>query len=153
MASLKSKKGHVVFFFVILLLMDGARIIQLPKIPDRRGNLSVIETGPEGVPFDIARAYWIYDVPGGECRGGHAFRRNRELIVALSGSLEVLVDDGTRRESFRLSRSYYGLYVPAGLWREMRDFSTNAVVMVLASEPYDRDDYVEDYDEYLKLRV
>ncbi len=126
---------------------DEARIIQLPKFFDRRGNLSVIEENG-ALPFAIARTYWIYDVPGGEKRGGHAYRTNREFIVALSGSFEVLVDDGRERRSFRLSRSYYGLYVPAGTWREMSDFSTNAVAMVLASEPYDRADYIENYRQF-----
>lgn len=127
---------------------NEACIIQLPKFCDSRGNLSVIEKG-SALPFEIARTYWIYDVPGGERRGGHAYIRNRELMVALSGSFEVLVDDGLgNSRTFRLSRSYYGLYVPAGLWREMRDFSTNAVAMILASEPYDRADYIENFRQF-----
>jgi len=129
------------------MMKDEARIIQLPKFLDRRGNLSVIEE-LESVPFEIARTYWIYDVPGGEKRGGHAYRRNRELIVALSGSFEVMVDDGVEKRTFRLSRSYYGLYVPAGVWREMHDFSTNSVAMIVASEPYDRSDYIENYKQF-----
>lgn len=128
-------------------MKDEARIIQLPKFCDRRGNLSVIEEN-DRLPFAIERTYWIYDVPGGEKRGGHAYRRNREFIVALSGSFEVAVDDGRERHTFRLSRSYYGLYVPAGMWRELSDFSTNAVAMILASEPYDRGDYIENYREF-----
>lgn len=127
---------------------NEACIIQLPKFCDSRGNLSVIEQRG-ALPFEIARTYWIYDVPGGERRGGHAYIRNRELMVALSGSFEVLVDDGLgNSRTFRLSRSYYGLYVPAGLWREMRDFSTNAVAMILASEPYDRADYIENFRQF-----
>lgn len=127
---------------------NEACIIQLPKFCDSRGNLSVIEQGG-ALPFEIARTYWIYDVPGGERRGGHAYIRNRELMVALSGSFEVLVDDGLgNSRTFRLSRSYYGLYIPAGLWREMRDFSTNAVAMILASEPYDRADYIENFRQF-----
>ena len=129
------------------MIMEEARIIQLPRFLDRRGNLSVIEE-LDNMPFAIARAYWIYDVPGGEKRGGHAYRRNRELIVALSGSFEVTVDDGGEARVFRLNRSYYGLYVPAGVWRELSEFSTNSVALVLASEPYDRADYIENYRNF-----
>ncbi|MDE6285628.1 MAG: FdtA/QdtA family cupin domain-containing protein [Muribaculaceae bacterium] len=129
-------------------MKEEATIINLPKHPDRRGNLSVVEED-ENVPFRIARTYWIYDVPGGEKRGGHAYRRNRELIVALSGSFEVMTDDGRGgRRTFRLSRSYYGLYVPAGTWRELSDFSTNAVALVIASEPYDADDYIRSIKQF-----
>lgn len=129
------------------MIMEEARIIQLPRFLDRRGNLSAIEE-LDRLPFAIARTYWIYDVPGGEKRGGHAYRLNRELIVALSGSFDVTVDDGSQKRSFRLSRSYYGLFVPAGMWREMSDFSTNSVALVLASEPYDRNDYIENYRKF-----
>lgn len=128
-------------------MKDEIRIIQLPKFLDRRGNLSVIEE-MQAVPFSIARTYWIYDVPGGERRGGHAYRNNRELIVALSGSFDVTVDDGTAKRRFRLSRSYYGLYIPAGVWREMDDFSTNSVALILASDNYDRADYIENYKQF-----
>lgn len=128
-------------------MKEESRIIQLPKFLDRRGNLSVIEE-LQAVPFAIERTYWIYDVPGGEKRGGHAYRRNRELIVALSGSFEVEVDDGSEKKTFRLSRSYYGLYVPAGVWREMSDFSTNSVALILASEPYDSEDYIRNYKQF-----
>lgn len=129
-------------------MKEEANVIQLPRFLDRRGNLSVIEE-EQTVPFDIARTYWIYDVPGGEKRGGHAYRTNRELIVALSGSFDVTVDDGLgNRRTFRLSRSYYGLYIPAGVWREMSDFSTNSVAMVVASEPYDRNDYIESFSKF-----
>lgn len=122
--------------------MSRARIIELPKILDERGNLSFVEEGRH-VPFRIARTYWIYDVPGGQGRDGHAFRRNEELIVALSGSFDVIVDRG---QTFSLNRSYYGLYVPAGTWREVTNFSTNSLAMVLASEPYDEDDYIYEHD-------
>jgi len=122
--------------------MKKAAIIELPKIPDERGNLSFIEECRH-IPFRIARAYWIYDVPGGEGRDGHAFRRNEELIVALSGSFDVVVDGV---EKFSLNRSYYGLYIPAGTWRELVNFSTNSLALVLASEPYDKDDYVYEHD-------
>ncbi|MDE6453948.1 MAG: FdtA/QdtA family cupin domain-containing protein [Muribaculaceae bacterium] len=130
------------------MIMDEAQIIELPKFLDRRGNLSVIEE-LDAVPFAIARTYWIYDVPGGEKRGGHAYRRNRELIVALSGSFVVTVDDGVSRSTFHLNRSYYGLYVPAGVWRQLSDFSTNSVALVVASEPYDRADYIENYKQFI----
>jgi hypothetical protein len=122
--------------------MKEARIVELPKILDERGNLSFIEECRH-VPFRIARAYWIYDVPGGQGRDGHAYRRNEELIVALSGSFDVVVD---RQGTFSLNRSYYGLYVPAGTWRELTNFSTNSLAMVLASEPYDEDDYIYEHD-------
>lgn len=127
------------------------RIIQLPKIPDNRGNLSFIEEGRH-IPFSVARCYWIYDVPGGERRGGHAYRRNSELIVALSGAFTVTVDDGLTRREFQLDRSYYGLYVPAGLWREMSAFSTNSLALVLASTPYDEADYVRDYEDFKRMK-
>lgn len=117
-------------------------IVTLPRHLDPRGNLSVIEEFKE-VPFRIERCYWIYDVPGGDGREGHAYRQNEELIVALSGSFEVCVSTPEGGESvFRLSRCYEGLYVPAGTWRELRDFSTNSVALVLASRPYDEEDYV-----------
>lgn len=122
--------------------MSNARIIELPKILDERGNLSFIEECRH-VPFKIARAYWVYDVPGGQRRDGHAYRRNHELIVALSGSFDVQLGSG---EVFSLNRSYYGLYVPAGIWRELNNFSTNSLALILASEPYSPDDYVYDND-------
>ena len=123
-------------------------IIELPKIIDPRGNLTVVTSGIE-IPFDIARAYWVYDVPGGEKRGGHAFKENQEFIVALSGSFDVLVDDGKERRIFQLNRSYYGLYIPAGLWREMENFSTNSLALELGSIPYNPDDYIRDYLVFL----
>ena len=128
-----------------------AQIIELPKFLDRRGNLSFIEE-EKHIPFKIARTYWIYDVPGGEKRGGHAYKENQEFIVALSGSFDVILDDGKERKVFHLNRSYYGLYVPEGLWRQMENFSTNSLALVLASTPYDKQDYVYDYDEF-KLAI
>ena len=128
-----------------------AKIIELPKIIDERGNLSIIEEC-EQVPFEIARSYWIYDVPGGECRGGHAFRSTDELIVALSGSFDVIVDDVTERRTFSLNRSYYGLLVPHGIWREMENFSTNSLALVLSSTDYDPAEYVRDYQEFLAYK-
>lgn len=130
--------------------MEEPRIIQLPKISDPRGNLSVIEEFKD-IPFKIERTYWIYDVPGGEKRGGHAYKENQELIVALSGSFDVLLDDGKEKKMFSLNRSYNGLYVPKGMWREMENFSTNSLALVLSSTKYDAEDYIRDYDEFLKL--
>lgn len=126
-------------------------IIHLPKFEDPRGNLSFIEEFKH-IPFKIERAYWIYDVPGGEIRGGHAFKIQQEIIVALSGSFDVVVDDGQTKKTFSLNRSYYGLYLPAGLWRQMQNFSTNALAMVLSSTHYDQNDYIYDYSEYLNFR-
>ena len=128
--------------------IQNSRIIDLPKILDRRGNLSIIEQY-KNIPFKIARTYWIYDVPGGEKRGGHAYRENEEFIVALSRSFDVVLDDGKSKEIFSLNRSYYGLYVPRGLWREMNNFSTNSLALVLASTPYNAEDYIYDYQTFL----
>lgn len=126
---------------------DKIQIIQLPKILDKRGNLSVIEEW-KNIPFKIKRTYWIYDVPGGEVRGGHAYKENREFIVALSGSFDVILDDGKERKIYSLNRSYYGLYVPKGIWREMNNFSTNSLALILASTPYDAADYIYDYEQF-----
>ena len=134
-----------------MVTVEDVRIIELPKFTDPRGNLSFVEQWKH-IPFAIRRTYWIYDVPGGECRGGHAFRRNEEFIVALSGAFDVVVDDGANRKKFTLNRSYYGLYVPAGLWREMENFSTNSLALEFGSLEYDPDDYIRDYDEFLKCR-
>lgn len=127
--------------------MSSVKIIQLPKFLDARGNLSFIEQ-ENHIPFKIERTYWIYDVPGGEKRGGHAYRNNEELIVALSGSFDVIVDDGNEKKIFSLNRSYYGLYVPKGTWREMQNFSTNSLALILSSTRYDENDYIRDYDEF-----
>lgn len=131
--------------------LEKPTIIQLPKFLDQRGNLSFIEEYKH-IPFKIKRTYWIYDVPGGESRGGHAYRDTEEFIVALSGAFEVVLDDGEKKESFLLNRSYYGLYVPKGYWREMVNFSTNSVGLILAPTLYEPDDYIRDYDEFLKLK-
>lgn len=127
--------------------MSSVKIIQLPKFLDARGNLSFIEQ-ENHIPFKIERTYWIYDVPGGEHRGGHAYKENEELIVALSGSFDVIVDDGNEKKTFSLNRSYYGLYVPKGTWREMQNFSTNSLALILSSTKYDESDYIRDYDEF-----
>ena len=131
--------------------MDNARIIQRPKNGDRRGNLSVIAQMKQ-IPFKIERAFWIYDVPGGEFRGGHAYRESEEFIVALSGSFDVIVDDGKEKQAFSLNRSYYGLYVPKLMWREMVNFSTNSLALVLSSTPYDEADYIRDYEEFKQIK-
>lgn len=131
--------------------MEQARIIQLPKFTDPRGNLSFAEQ-LNHIPFEIKRTYWIYDVPGGESRGGHAFRKNDEFIIALSGSFDVIVDDGLQKTRFTLNRSYFGLYVPAGLWREIENFSTNSLALEFGSEHYSKEDYIRKYDEFLKLK-
>jgi len=127
------------------------KIITLPKFEDPRGNLSFIEE-ENHIPFKIERTYWIYDVPGGQVRGGHAFKEQREFIVALSGSFDVVVDDGTNKKSFSLNRSYYGLYIPCGLWRQMENFSTNALAIVLSSTKFVESDYIRDYEVFLNYR-
>ncbi len=127
------------------------KLIDLPKFLDSRGNLSFAENYSQ-VPFEIKRTYWLYDVPGGECRGGHAYRKTEEFIIALSGSFDVVIDDGLQKKKFTLNRSYYGIYVPKGLWREMENFSTNSLALEFASTKYNVDDYVRDYDEYLKMK-
>lgn len=129
--------------------MEQPKIIQLSKIADPRGNLSVIEELKD-IPFKIERTFWIYDVPGGETRGGHAYKETQEFIVALSGSFDVVLDDGKEKKTFSLNRSYNGLYVPKGLWRVMENFSTNSLALVLSSTKYDADDYIRDYEEFLK---
>ena len=131
--------------------IKDAKLIQLPKFVDARGNLSFVEENKH-IPFAIKRTYWIYDVPGGERRGGHAFRHNKEFIVALSGAFDVIVDDGKEKKVFNMNRSYYGLYIPAGLWREMTNFSTNSLALEFGSIHYDRNDYVEDYEQFLDLK-
>ena len=125
-------------------------MIQLPKITDPRGNLSVIEELKD-IPFKIERTYWIYDVPGGEKRGGHAYKENQEFIVALSGSFDVVLNDGKEKQTFSLNRSYNGLYVPKVYWREMDNFSTNSLALVLSSTKYDAADYIRDYNEFLEF--
>lgn len=129
--------------------MDNPKILEFSKITDPRGNLSVIEELKD-IPFSIERTYWIYDVPGGEKRGGHAFYETKEIIVALSGSFDVILDNGTEKQKFSLNRSYYGLYVPKFIWREMNNFSTNSLALILASTKYDANDYIRDYEEFRK---
>lgn len=124
------------------------KMINLPKILDNRGNLSIIE-GETHIPFIIERIYWIYDVPGGEFRGSHAFKENEEMIVALSGSFDVTLHDGKEEVKFSLNRSYFGVYVPKLTWRKLENFSTNSLAMVIASKAYDENEYIRDFDQFL----
>jgi len=129
----------------------NAKIINLPKIEDPRGNLTFVEE-ENHIPFKIKRVYWIYDVPGGQVRGGHAFIEQQELVIALSGSFDVVLDNGDVKQTYSLNRSYFGLYIPAGLWRQMQNFSTNSLALVLSSTCYNADDYIRDYNEYIEFR-
>lgn len=131
--------------------INDVKSIELPKFLDARGNLSFVEQ-LNHIPFEIKRTYWIYDVPGGESRGGHAFKQNEEFIIALSGAFDVIVDDGNSKKTFTLNRSYYGLYVPAGLWREIENFSTNSLALEFGSTHYDPEDYIRDYYQFLNLK-
>lgn len=131
--------------------INDVRIINLPKFLDERGNLSFVEQNNH-IPFEIKRTYWIYDVPGGEDRGGHAFRENQEVVIALSGAFDVVVDDGVSKKTFSLNRSYYGLYIPSGLWRTMENFSTNSFALEFGSISYSADDYIREYEDFLKLK-
>ncbi len=127
-----------------------ARIIDLPKVLDDRGNLSFFQNADQ-VPFEIKRVYWIYDVPGGEKRGGHAFRQQHEFIIAISGSFDVVLTDGIEEKVFSLNRSYYGVYIPNGLWRHIQNFSTNSLALIVSDMEYSADDYVRDFDEFKKI--
>ena len=132
-------------------MIKGVKIIDLPKIKDPRGNLSFFENSNQ-IPFDIKRTYWIYDVPGGEIRGSHAFKESHEFIVALSGSFDVVLHDGEKEVKFNLNRSYYGLYVPNLLWRHVENFSTNSLALIVSSIPYNSNDYIRDFDEYKRIK-
>jgi len=129
--------------------LKDVSIINLPKILDPRGNLSVIEENNH-VPFAIKRIYWIYDVPGGEFRGSHAFRETEELIIALSGSFDVLLHDGEKEQKFSLNRSYNGIFVPKMIWRKLENFSTNSLALILASTEYNQNDYIRDFTQFQK---
>lgn len=131
--------------------VEDVRIIELPKFLDARGNLSFAENWKQ-IPFEIKRTYWIYDVPGGEDRGGHAFKENQEVVIALSGAFDVVVDDGVNKKTFTLNRSYYGLYIPKGLWRTMENFSTNSLALEFGSEHYSMEDYIRDYEDFIKQK-
>jgi len=126
-------------------------IIDLPKIPDERGNLSFFENSKQ-IPFDIKRVYWIYDVPGGEMRGGHAYKDLQEVIIALSGSFDVVLHNGKEEQRFTLNRSYYGLYIPKMIWRQLENFSTNALALIAADAPYDANNYIRDFNDYKNSR-
>ncbi|MDO5971117.1 FdtA/QdtA family cupin domain-containing protein [Flavivirga aquimarina] len=131
--------------------MDSVQLIDLPKVLDRRGNLSFFESNNQ-IPFKIKRTYWIYDVPGGEIRGSHAFKESCELIIALSGSFDVILNDGEVEKKYNLNRSYFGLYVPKMLWRRVENFSTNSLALIVSSISYDENDYIRDFDEFKMLR-
>ena len=132
-------------------MLNRCKIIDLPKITDHRGNLTFIERG-EYMPFDIQRVYYLYDVPGGAERGGHAHKELQQLIIAMSGSFDVVLTDGREKKRFHLNRSYIGLYVCPMIWRELDNFSTNSVCMVLASNKYDEEDYYRNYSEFMLAR-
>jgi len=131
--------------------LSDIKLINLPKIEDPRGNLSFIEEENQ-IPFKIERTYWIYDVPGGQSHGGHAFIEQEEFIVALSGSFDVVVDDGKEKKRYALNRSYYGLYLPAGLWRQLENFSTNSLAIILSSTVFTENDYIRNYQEFLRFK-
>ncbi|PHR69116.1 MAG: hypothetical protein COA67_11235 [Lutibacter sp.] len=131
--------------------MDKVKIIELPKVLDKRGNLSFFENTKQ-IPFDIKRVYWIYDVPGGELRGSHAFKKSHEFIIALSGSFDVVLNNGEDEVKYNLNRSYKGLYVPNLLWRKLENFSTNSVALIVSSIEYDKKDYIRDFEQFKKTR-
>lgn len=131
------------------MCLADCRLVDLPKVHDARGNLTFVE-GTRHVPFAIERVYYLYDVPGGAERGGHAHRELRQLIIAMSGSFDVILDDGAERKRVHLNRSYYGLYVPRLIWRELDNFSSGSVCLVLASNRYDEADYFRSYDDFLR---
>lgn len=131
--------------------IDTCQIVSLPKIADPRGNLTFIEGGGH-IPFDIKRVYYLYDVPGGAERGGHAHKELHQLIIAMSGSFDVILDDGVNKKRVHLNRSYTGLYVCPMIWRQLDNFSSGSVCMVLASSKYEEDDYYRDYVEFIRAR-
>jgi len=131
---------------------NQVKIFSLPKIADIRGNLSFIES-ENHIPFKIERCHWIYDVPGGEKRGGHAYFKNQEFIVALSGSFDIVINDGKEIQLYHLNRSYYGLYIPSMIWRQMENFSTNSLALVLSSTKFDAEDYIRDLSLYKEMKT
>ncbi|MDC6389761.1 FdtA/QdtA family cupin domain-containing protein [Maribacter sp. PR1] len=133
------------------MMIHKPKIIELPKILDDRGNLSLFENDGH-IPFSIKRTYWIYDVPGGAIRGSHAFKKSNEFIIALSGSFDVILNDGQSEITHNLNRSYYGLFVPKGIWRYMENFATNSVALLVSDTVFDEDDYIRDKDEFLRLK-
>ncbi len=133
-------------------LLDSCKIVNFPKVTDYRGNLSFIEENRQ-IPFQIRRVYYLYDVPSGASRGGHAHRELQQVVIALSGSFDVILDDGVERKTFFLNRPHYGLYIPPRVWRELENFSSNSVALSLVSQVYDESDYVRNYDEFKRLVV
>jgi dTDP-4-dehydrorhamnose 3,5-epimerase-like enzyme len=127
--------------------MEGTQIINLPKIKDKRGNLSFFEF-PSQIPFKIQRTYWIYDVPGGEVRGSHAFKEQQEFIVALSGSFDIIIHDGKKEVTYTLNRSFNGLFIPKMMWRRLENFSTNSLALIVSDKAYDEKDYIRDFTEF-----
>ena len=134
------------------MMLSDCKLIDLPKIADPRGNLTFIEAHKH-VPFEIKRVFYLYDVPGGAERGGHALRNCHQFLIAMSGSFDVAVYDGKMSSRFHLNRSYYGLHLPPMIWREMDNFSSGSVCLVLASEPYQANDYFRDYNDYLRVKA
>ena len=132
-------------------MIGQVQLIQLPKILDSRGNLTFIESNAH-IPFEIKRTYWIYDVPGGEIRGGHAFKKSHELIIALSGSFDVLLNNGKQERRYTLNRSYYGLYVPNMIWKSMENFSTNSLALVVSNISFDQKDYIRNFDDFIQMK-
>ena len=132
-------------------MIKGVKTIKLPKIKDPRGNLSFFENSNQ-IPFNIRRTYWIYDVPGGELRGSHAFKKSHEFIIALSGSFDIVLHDGNKEKKYSLNRSYNGLYVPNLLWRRLENFSTNSLALIVSSISYDDADYIRDFEEFKKIK-
>lgn len=133
------------------MTIEDAKLVKLPRFMDPRGNLSFVEQNNH-IPFEIQRTYWIYDVPGGEDRGGHAYKKTDEFIIAIAGAFDVIVDDGTNKKTFMLNRSYYGLYIPKGLWRKMENFSTASLALEFADTKYNRTDYIVDYQKFQMMR-
>lgn len=133
------------------MTLEAVKLIDLPKIPDDRGNLSFFQND-EHIPFKIQRAYWIYDVPGGEHRGGHAYTDLQEVIIALSGSFDVIIDDGFEKKVVTLNRSYNALYLPKMIWRRLENFSTNSLAFIVTDKLYDAGQYIRDYEQYLKMK-
>ncbi|GAU09376.1 sugar 3,4-ketoisomerase [Desulfoplanes formicivorans] len=132
--------------------IHDCKLVELPQMYDQRGSLTPI-SNQQQIPFDIVRTYYLYDVPGGESRGGHAHKELQQLIVAVMGAFDVVVDDGQETKTLRLDRAYYGLYVPKMIWRELINFSSGANCLVLASLPYDENEYIRNYNDYLRMKV
>ena len=133
------------------MTINDVKIIELPKVLDTRGNLSFFEENKH-IPFKIKRVYWIYDVPGGEVRGGHAYYQLSEIIIALSGSFDICINDGVDQKVITLNRSYYAVYVPKMIWRQLQNFSTNSLAFIAASRSYDADDYIREYKDFVKIK-